>query len=64
MRAKDLKSKMPQLWNAVESGVFEDLRLQKKIHKFSMTEKAGRTIAHNAAFMAVSFLWSKIGKKS
>ena len=54
MRAKDLRAKNPSLWDEVRDGVFEDLRVQKKIHGFEISEKAAEVIAHNAAFMAVS----------
>jgi hypothetical protein len=52
MRAKDIRAKHPRTWDTVKSDVMEDLRLQKKIHKFEMSEKVAGIIAHNAAFFA------------
>ena len=54
--------KAPALWDAVKIGVKEDLRMQKKIHKFEITVKAADAIAHNAAFLAVSQLIHIISK--
>jgi hypothetical protein len=62
MTAKNLRMKAPALWDAVKLGVKDDLRMQKKIHKFEITEKAADTIAHNAAFLAVSQLIHIISK--
>jgi hypothetical protein len=52
MRAIDIRAKHPRTWDSVKSDVMEDLRLQKKIHKLKITEKAAEVIAHNAAFFA------------
>jgi hypothetical protein len=56
MTAKNLRNYAPVLWDAVKSGVYDDLRMQKKIHKFDMTKTAAEAIAHNAAFLAVAYV--------
>jgi hypothetical protein len=51
MTSKQVKERTFNVWQAIEEGVANDILIQQKIHKFSISEKAVKAIAYNAAFL-------------
>ena len=63
MRAKNIRLKAPRLWDIVEESVYQDLLLELDVNNLKIKDKLAKTIAHNAAFMAVAGLLTLLTRK-